>query len=517
MEMNSGELVAIANTLSEFVLCFTQADLFSYVYAEEEYKALLRTIQDDPRFVSTQETSGAKFFITKRALHHWFVNLNIRLAKGYTNRLSTQQLTRLMSALRSNGQWDTPPAEYIELGKRFSLISCSLKQGEYVFPLAHVISLILAGKTSFVLADKIEATKDALDSLATEIEPVSLSNESVLNSLEEALSILSPRQRYVIERREGLLGGNIMTLEQIGQSLELTRERVRQLEAKAWKSIYHHKYCSKFITALLFDIMHHNGSFLIDLTPQNRARIFILKCNSIPAYEFPHADIAIIGATKNDIRLPEDPWKFVTEPSVLASYLQCNDSLPLAPEDMQILAEKLALFQYKKLTKAQRVYLTLKHIERPAHFTEVTEVYNVLFPDESSNEHSIHAVLSHEKHGVVWIGIRGTFALKEWGYEHPPVKLFDAVSDIIQRKYAKTGKPVPFTVIAAEISRYRRVLKPASIVIAAYCNPKLENVYRDYFIPRYDSQEESQITAEKLDRILQEFERKFGEQEIPSE
>jgi RNA polymerase nonessential primary-like sigma factor len=47
------------------------------------------------------------------------------------------------------------------------------------------------------------------------------------------LGELSDRQRNVIERRYGLNGSEIFTLEQLAQDLNLTRERVRQIQIEA--------------------------------------------------------------------------------------------------------------------------------------------------------------------------------------------------------------------------------------------------------------------------------------------
>jgi RNA polymerase primary sigma factor len=44
---------------------------------------------------------------------------------------------------------------------------------------------------------------------------------------------LDERERHIIRNRFGLLGGKELTLEEIGQSLNLSRERVRQLERDA--------------------------------------------------------------------------------------------------------------------------------------------------------------------------------------------------------------------------------------------------------------------------------------------
>jgi RNA polymerase primary sigma factor len=55
--------------------------------------------------------------------------------------------------------------------------------------------------------------------------------------LSEAMSHLTPRERNILRLRYGLDGESAMTLEQIGQRLSLTRERVRQLESEALKKL----------------------------------------------------------------------------------------------------------------------------------------------------------------------------------------------------------------------------------------------------------------------------------------
>lgn len=60
---------------------------------------------------------------------------------------------------------------------------------------------------------------------------------SLRDQIEQALSCLKPRQRAVIELRFGLLDGEQKTLEEIGQMMSVSRERVRQIESKALKKL----------------------------------------------------------------------------------------------------------------------------------------------------------------------------------------------------------------------------------------------------------------------------------------
>ena len=69
------------------------------------------------------------------------------------------------------------------------------------------------------------------------IVPVRQTNESFSVEMNQALSLLSERERLIIERTYGLNSQPEMTLEEIGKSLELSRERVRQIREKAIRKL----------------------------------------------------------------------------------------------------------------------------------------------------------------------------------------------------------------------------------------------------------------------------------------
>ena len=57
--------------------------------------------------------------------------------------------------------------------------------------------------------------------------------------LAEVMSTLTPREAKVLRLRFGLDDGKARTLEEVGKEFEVTRERIRQIEAKALRKLRH--------------------------------------------------------------------------------------------------------------------------------------------------------------------------------------------------------------------------------------------------------------------------------------
>ena len=66
-----------------------------------------------------------------------------------------------------------------------------------------------------------------------------VSKNLLREDLEKVLDGLSPRERDVLRLRYGLDDGRMKTLEEIGQIFNVTRERIRQIEAKALRKLRH--------------------------------------------------------------------------------------------------------------------------------------------------------------------------------------------------------------------------------------------------------------------------------------
>ena len=75
-----------------------------------------------------------------------------------------------------------------------------------------------------------------LDLYATELDASpdnSLMEQSLKEEVRQGLSILSPREVEVLSAYYGLNGNKPLTLEEIGEMYNLTRERVRQIKERA--------------------------------------------------------------------------------------------------------------------------------------------------------------------------------------------------------------------------------------------------------------------------------------------
>ncbi|MCJ7619935.1 MAG: sigma-70 family RNA polymerase sigma factor [Anaerolineae bacterium] len=71
------------------------------------------------------------------------------------------------------------------------------------------------------------------------------SRELLREQMRDLLDSLSPREREVLELRFGLDDGQARTLEEVGRIVGVTRERVRQIEAKALRKLRHPKSSRK--------------------------------------------------------------------------------------------------------------------------------------------------------------------------------------------------------------------------------------------------------------------------------
>jgi RNA polymerase primary sigma factor len=89
------------------------------------------------------------------------------------------------------------------------------------------------------------------------ISPASETIRSMLkDEMNSVLNTLTERERKILVLRFGIIDGSAHTLEEVGDVFKVTRERVRQIEAKALKKLRHPTRSRKLHTFLDMTLAH---------------------------------------------------------------------------------------------------------------------------------------------------------------------------------------------------------------------------------------------------------------------
>jgi RNA polymerase primary sigma factor len=156
----------------------------------------------------------------------------------------------LVRAIQSVSRTVRVPSHIYELQLRMRRVDALLRQKYGRAPNTSELSAALEvpedmvelARTSSLPVGSLEAPLPGTDDLRLEdaladedtLDPGEVHDERILRTaLERELETLAPRERAILEARFGLEGGEPPTLEEIGQQMGLSRERVRQLEHRA--------------------------------------------------------------------------------------------------------------------------------------------------------------------------------------------------------------------------------------------------------------------------------------------
>jgi RNA polymerase primary sigma factor len=144
-----------------------------------------------------------------------------------------ETMNRLLRTTRQLSQELKREPSYEEIGLRLNMNS---ERVEEVMDLFHHEPISLEtpigedGDTR--LGDFVEdQTSPAPAEVATQ--------ELLKEQLDRVLDELTPREKRVLQLRFGLKDGHARTLEEVGQEFNVTRERIRQIEAKALRKLRH--------------------------------------------------------------------------------------------------------------------------------------------------------------------------------------------------------------------------------------------------------------------------------------
>ena len=311
------------------------------------------------------------------------------------------------------------------------------------------------------------------------------------------------REREIIARRYGLFDRK-ETLEQIGELLGITRERVRQLEKavmarlKAMADASQLPHVQEVQTILLSEIESAGKAIRISelskrLTKDNsridQARVSFLAalCPKIAVVEEnDHFHHSVGVAEAHDEKKIKDlaakiieAIKRIGEPTTIdkvAEQAKLNSpehvaALASTSKHLATLNGRWGLVKWPTVNPKNirdKIYVILQEAGKHMHFNEIADaIKDSDFKRKDVTTQAIHNELIKDKRFVL-IG-RGIYALKEWGYEK------GTVADIITEVLKKAGQPLHRDEIVKEVLKSRHV-KETTILLNLQGKPQFKRV-----------------------------------------
>jgi RNA polymerase nonessential primary-like sigma factor len=162
---------------------------------------------------------------------YWWIRQAITRAiaeKGRTIRLPihiTEKLNKIKKAQRQLAQQLGRAATAAELAQELDLTSKQVREYLERARLPLSLDLRVGDNQDTELGELLEDTGPSPEDFATQ--------SSLRTELEQLMTDLTPQQRQVLSLRFGLEDGQALTLAKIGDRLNISRERVRQIEREA--------------------------------------------------------------------------------------------------------------------------------------------------------------------------------------------------------------------------------------------------------------------------------------------
>ncbi|MFH1947159.1 MAG: sigma-70 family RNA polymerase sigma factor [Candidatus Magasanikbacteria bacterium] len=128
-----------------------------------------------------------------------------------------------------------------DLGRDSTPEELAAEMGEDIVKIKHIIKIAQDTVSLEVSVgdddDDDSSLSDFIEDIKTVSPAQSAGRELLKDYIREAMTDLSPREQKILEMRFGLTDGVTHTLEEVGREFDVTRERIRQIEAKALEKI----------------------------------------------------------------------------------------------------------------------------------------------------------------------------------------------------------------------------------------------------------------------------------------
>ena len=135
-----------------------------------------------------------------------------------------------------------------DLGREPLPEEIAAEMGEEIEKVRHIINIsqeTISLETSVGEDEEDSTLEDFIEDVKNMTPDRVAALQLLRDYVKEVISELSPREQKILEMRFGLTDGVAHTLEEVGQEFDVTRERIRQIEAKALEKIKQHAQIDK--------------------------------------------------------------------------------------------------------------------------------------------------------------------------------------------------------------------------------------------------------------------------------
>jgi RNA polymerase primary sigma factor len=135
-----------------------------------------------------------------------------------------------------------------DLGREPLPEEIAAEMGEPLDKVLHIIKIsqdTISIETSVGEDDEDSTLEDFIEDVRTVTPDRAAALQLLSDYVKDVIKDLTPREQKILEMRFGLTDGVAHTLEEVGQEFDVTRERIRQIEAKALEKIEKHHLIGK--------------------------------------------------------------------------------------------------------------------------------------------------------------------------------------------------------------------------------------------------------------------------------
>ena len=328
------------------------------------------------------------------------------------------------------------------------------------------------------------------------------------------LSCLNQRDQDVLKRRFALNRGNKETLEAVGQSYQITRERVRQIQAASLKKIKKLVAYKKLLNQLTCQIdktlerfggliaHHHLTEELLrdfkikspdlNIPKQRNHLVFLLEKFACDLFYFHKPR----GYHKSGWSKRKSYFRSLKQTLQHIEQFLTQHSKPVSHHKIAKVLNKPvdSIYSYLQLSKniiqdpfglwgmdhwpevsprrmADRVYVVLKKYGEPLHYKDIA-LYIEKHYNRKTHAPTVHNELISDPRFVL-VG-RGIYALSEWGY------LSGTVAQVVEKLLAKAKKPLAREKIVQQV-RQQRIVSRSTILLALNSNSRIRKKGKDMY------------------------------------